>query len=101
MTAATVGSAPPPGSPALTAQEHLEREQRPERVPVAPGAAHVLGDDPLERVLGEVVADTGVGPEQHALGVGAQVGAEPAVERDAEPALAAAQDLGGGQRPGR
>src|ERR687886_2150058 len=101
MTAATVGSAAPPDSPALTAQEHLEREKGPQRVPVAARAAHVVADDPLERVLVEVVAHARVGAEEHRLGVRAQVGAKPAVERDAEPALAAGEDLGRDDRPDR
>src|SRR4051812_19675154 len=101
MTAATGGSAAAPGSPALTAQEHLQREQRPQRVPVAARAGHVLADDALQRALVEVVADARAVAEEHALRVGAQVRAEPAVERDAEAPLAAGQDLRGQDRPHR
>src|SRR4051794_36051115 len=101
MTAATEGSAAAPDSPALTAEEHLERQQRPQRVAVVAGARHVLADDPIERAGVEAMAHPRALAEQHALGVPAQVGADPAVERDAEAALAAREDLGGHEGPHR
>src|SRR4051794_20822228 len=101
MTAATEGSAAAGGSPALTAQEHLERQQRPQRVAVVASAGHVLADDAAQGLLVQVVACARRVAQQHALGVGAQVGPEPTVERDAEAALTAAEDLRGQRRPDR
>src|SRR2546423_12664745 len=83
--------------PALAPEEDLEREQGPESVSVVACARLVLGEHCVECLGNEVLLHARVGSAERGGDVVTQVLAEPAIERHAETALGAIENLVGQQ----
>src|SRR4051812_13011363 len=79
--------------PTLAAQEHLERQQRPQRVAVVAHTAVVLGEDAIDGRGIEMLLDPRVARSERRADVATQVLAKPAVQRHAEAALGTVEDL--------
>src|SRR3954462_2395802 len=79
--------------PALAAKKNLQREQCPQRIAVVMGTSVMLRYQLVDRGAGEVLLDAGVGRAEGRPDIAAEVFPEPAVERHAESAFRAGQDL--------
>src|SRR3954453_4006031 len=81
------------GLPALAPQEHLERQKCPQRMPVVASTCAVLREQRVDGGGGKMLLYAGVRSTEVGGDIGREVLAEPAVQRDAEPALAPLDDL--------